>query len=425
MKVFKFGGASIKDAKAVENVKQIISQYQSEHLLIVVSAMAKTTNAFERIVDLYIKNPKAACVQLQEIKDFHYHIAEELFPKEHEVFNKINDLIEDISLKLKVEASLDYDYEYDQIVVYGELLSSLIIHNYLKYKEVDNEFIDIRKCIKTNSRYRYAEVDYNLSEQLVTQKINFKNNGIYLTQGFIASTKSNISTTLGREGSDFTGAVLANILNAESLTIWKDVPGILNADPKLFDNTALLPGLSYAEAVELAFYGAKVIHPKTIKPLQNKKIPLYVKSFFNYRDIGSVVSEDTSNDRTIPSYILLKNRVLISLAPRDYSFINEKNLSDIFGALAELGLRINVMQNSAISFSFCIKYDELKLERLLKELKPRYKVLYNKGLELLTIRNYTNELLVEYGKNRNILLEQRSRHTVRLVYKKNKEFSVK
>jgi len=420
-KVYKFGGASVKDANAVKNVGDII-QLTNDNLLVVISAMGKTTNALEKVAEAYFNRDKKCVVYLEEVKKYHFDILNDLFEnKKHPIFNEIHNTFIEIEWEIETEPTREYDYVYDQIVAVGELLSTKIVSAYLNEVSIKNEWIDVRTIIQTDNTYRNAKINWTLTEQL-TQKIiqplfNKKEQTILITQGFIGSSSELFTTTLGREGSDFTAGIMAYCINAESVTIWKDVPGMLNADPKWFDDTKKIDNISYHEAVELAYYGASVIHPKTIKPLHNKNIPLYIKSFVSPHEEGTLINNNTIKDEAIPSFIFKMNQALISIAAIDYSFIVEDNLSQIFGVFANLGITINLMQNSAISFSVCIDFDNQKFPKLIEELRKDYKVLYNENLELVTIRHYDQQTIDRVTLHKKIIVEQKSRNTARLVMK--------
>ncbi len=421
MKVFKFGGASVKNAEAVKNVGKVIQLFKDD-LIVVISAMDKTTNALEKVVDSYMNNDGKSFENLQPVKDFHYQIMDELFTdRKHPIFEEIHNTFVEIEWEIEDAPTRGYDYVYDQIVSVGEIISTKIISAYLNSIGVNNTWSDVRNIIQTDNTHRDARVDWELTEKLVHEKLtNFFNQAtrkIMITQGFIGSSSENFTTTLGREGSDFTAGILAYCIDAESVTIWKDVPGMLNADPKWFNDAVQLHNISYHEAVELAYYGASVIHPKTIKPLQNKKIPLYVKSFLNPSQEGTVINNNLTHDDVVPSFIVKKNQVLISIESKDYSFIIENNLSQIFGIFSESGVKINLMQNSAISFSVVIDYNCQKLPNLLNQLKPFYKLLYNDNLDLVTIRHYNTASIDKVIQKKQVLLEQKSRNTIRMVLK--------
>ena len=421
MKVFKFGGASVKDANAVKNVGEVIKIYNDD-LVIVISAMGKTTNGLESVVESYLKKDGKAEEKLNEVKAYHTTILNDLFEnKKHPIFNEIHNTFVEIEWEIEDEAVRSYDYIYDQIVSVGEMLSTKIVSAYLNKIGVKNTWQDVRNIIQTDNTHRNAKIDWALTQELaekeITNKITNNEQSIILTQGFIGSSSELFTTTLGREGSDFSAGILAHCLNAESVTIWKDVPGMLNADPKWFDDTTKLDNISYHEAVELAYYGASVIHPKTIKPLHNKNIPLYVKSFIAPNNRGTVINKNTKEDGLVPSFIFKMNQVLISISAKDYSFIMEDSLSHIFGLFSAKGVAINLMQNSAISFSVCVDFDQQKTMPLIDELKKKYKVLFNDNLELVTIRHYDNKTIDRVTLDKEILVEQKSRQTTRLVMK--------
>jgi aspartate kinase len=419
MKVFKFGGASVKDASAVKNAGEILKQFEGEKLVVVISAMGKTTNGLEKVVNACYNKTGDALLILEEIKSFHEKIMSELFENEqHEVYQKVNNLFVEIEWVIEDEPR-GYDFIYDQIVSFGELISTTIVSSWLNENGINNSWLDIRDCLLTDNNYREAKVDWKQSEVLFNEKVSglLKTNSIIITQGFIGNTSENFTTTLGREGSDYTAAIIAHIMNAESVTIWKDVPGVLNADPKFFNDAQKLEQLSYLDAIELAYYGASVIHPKTIKPLENKNIPLHVRSFLQPAAKGTTIGKDLQTKPLVPSFIFKTNQVLISIAAKDFSFIAEENLSSIFGTFAEIGIKLNLMQNSAISFSVCIDDDQFKVPKLIERLKEDYRVRYNSDLQLYTIRHYYPSTIETLSTGRDILLEQRSRNTAQLVMK--------
>ena len=419
MNVYKFGGASVKDAEGVKNLFKIINT-QKENLIIVVSAMGKMTDALEKLCNAYFYKTQEMASAFQFIKDFHQNIIQDLFGAgSNEADHLVRHLYDELQAILDSEPSLSYDYEYDRIICFGELLSTTIIAAYLEKQGRKAKFTDIRKCLITDQNYRNACVNQELSAQLCRKVFTFQNTFMYITQGFIAGTTTNQTTTLGREGSDYTAALLANLLDADDVTIWKDVPGIMNADPKLYENTEIIGKLSYKEAIELSNCGAKVIHPKTIKPLQNKKIPLYVKSFLHPEAPGSVIRELDEKLKLPPIYIDKDNQLLLTLSPRDFSFIAEEKLSRIFATLAKYRLRLNLMQNSAITFSFCIDHNEAIFESFIKELQGEYEVLYNKNVRLLTIRHYTDDIIRQLTGDKQVFVEQRSRLTARFVVANN------
>ena len=415
MNVYKFGGASVKDADGVRNLFNIVNT-QKENMIIVVSAMGKMTDALEVLCNAYFNRRDGIDSAFTHIKDFHRNIINELFGNScEEVLKRVDSLYEDLQSILDSEPSLSYDYEYDRIICFGELLSTTIISAYLERQGRKAKFIDIRKCLITDENYRNACVNLELSSQLCHKTFNFQDTFMYITQGFIAGTTTNQSTTLGREGSDYTAALLANLLDAEDVTIWKDVPGIMNADPKLYSNTEIISKMSYKEAIELSNCGAKVIHPKTIKPIQNKGIPLYVRSFLYPESHGTVIRELDEKLQLPPIYIDKNDQLLLTLSPRDFSFIAEEKLSHIFAVLAKYRLRLNLMQTSAITFSFCIDLNETIFESFINELHDEFEVLYNKDVRLLTIRHYNEEVIEKLVSKHQVLVEQRSRLTARFV----------
>ena len=423
MQVFKFGGASVKDAEAVKNVVNVLKQFSGKQLGIVVSAMGKTTNALEKLTNAFFYKTENAEEILEDIKQFHFSICKELFSSpNHPIFTDLENTFVELHWAIEDEPTHGYDFEYDQIVSMGEVISTKIISAYLNETGIKNIWVDIRGIIQTDNTYREGKIDFELTESLVNKILvpQLKTYDIFVTQGFIGGTSENFTTTLGREGSDYTASVLAYCLNASNVTIWKDVPGVLNADPKWFANTKKIDELSYHDAIELTYYGATVIHPKTIKPLQNKNIPLYVKSFLNPKEEGSVI-KDGEKRLNIPSYIFKVNQVLLSIQPKDFSFIAEDNLSDIFELFSKQGVKINLMQLSAISFSVCCDDDPVKIKELVEKLQQLFKVLYNSGVELMTVRYYTQDTIDSLTKNKIILLEQRSRFTVQMVMKNDTE----
>lgn len=424
MKVFKFGGASVKDAGAVKNVATILKRFPNENSVVVVSAMGKTTNALEQLTKAFFYSSKDAEALLEDIKKYHFSIIEDLFPdKSHPIYNDINNTFVELDWAIEDEPTHGYDHEYDQIVSIGEIISTKIVSAYLNEAGITSKWQDARDFIQTDNTYREGKVDWELTQQLVnkhlTPELSKGEGTVVVTQGFIGGTSENFTTTLGREGSDYTAAIIAYTTDAKSVTIWKDVPGVLNADPKWFDKTQKLEQISYQDAIELAYYGATVIHPKTIKPLQNKKIPLYVKSFVHPEDQGTVIN-DVQSPLPIPCFIFKMNQVLISISPKDFSFIVEENFSDIFKLFAEHHIKINMMQNSAISFSLCVDNDHYKLPELIKTLQKDYRVLYNERLELVTIRYYDQATIDRVTVNKKVLLEVKSRYTVQMVVQNNR-----
>ena len=416
MDVFKFGGASVNSAEGVQNFFKIVQSYKNESL-IVVSAMGKTTNALEQIVDNFFhKKSDLVQKQLEEVKAYHFEIIETLFSKKDtSSFEKIEALFNELNTYLQKPASLNYEFEYDQIVAYGELLSTTIISEYLRQRSVKNKWVDIRRYLKTNDTFGEAKVDWELSRQLIPTAFTFNDTFIYITQGFIGGTTSNLTTTLGREGSDYTAAILANILDAQEVSILKDVPGVMNADPKWLPDAKQLKRISYQEAIELAFFGAKVIHPKTIQPIREKNIPMFVRSFINFHEQGTMVSSAAIEKSVkIPIFIQKKDQILISIRPKNYSFVIEENLGPIFSMIAKYRLKVNLTQNSAISFSLCVDNSK-NIDKLIEALKADYEVRYNDKLELITIRHYDTDSINQMTEGRRILLEQKSRDTAQYV----------
>ena len=452
MKVFKFGGASVNSADAVRNMAQIVQKHlESEPLVVVVSAMGKTTNLLEKLVPGSADISSAKQLR-QQLEDYHRSIASALIPDNKEVQNKISGLLTSLdhlcaTLPDDVE---HYNYNYDQVVSHGELLSTTIIAEYLNALGINTLWADARQFIKTDTHYREGRVDWTATQEAIRNyKFGMRNScQVVLTQGFIGGTKSCsplpdseggsacdrsgaklgelsapkgmteecvATTTLGREGSDYTAAILAYCLDAESVTIWKDVPGFLNADPKFFSDTVKINQIPYNEAIELAYYGASVIHPKTVKPIQNKGIPLYIRSFITPDSEGSSIGNYRTISPETPLYIFANNQILLSILPRDYSFIAEDNLQVIFGILNELGIRVNLMQNSALSFSICINNNPQLVKPLIERLKDMFLVRYNENLQLITIRYYTQAVIDSIVAGRPILLEQRSRSTEQII----------
>jgi aspartate kinase len=416
MLVFKFGGASVKSAEAVRNIVEILQRYKEDKIVVVVSAMGKTTNAVERIIDHYTVGKSEELKQeYKELKAYHLEVTGGLFEdKGHKVFAEVEELFGDLADRLAKEPTLNYDFDYDQLICYGELLSTTIIDNYLNSSGVSTRWMDIRRSLKTNNTWREAKVDWELSSQLVNEHFVFNGERILITQGFLGSTINDQTTSLGREGSDYTAAILAYMLKAENVTIWKDVPGVLNADPKYFDDTILLEKLSYLDAIELAYFGTSVIHPKTIKPLQNKNINLHVKSFVDPDKPGTLVG-NLSYSKLTPSFIFKMDQVLIRLSPLDFSFINEGNLEEIFGIFSKHGMKINLMQNSAISFKMIVNNDKRKLRLVTDELEEKYKVAYQTGLELVTIRYFDQSTIDRVMINKELILEQRGLQNIELL----------
>ena len=421
MKVFKFGGASVKDSTAVRNVSSLLAKFSGEKLTVVVSAMGKSTNKLEEIVQALVNRDKNLFeTNLEELTQFHIDILGNLFAEKHfKVYHQIDETLELIAKKYDEPIPENRAFLYDQIVSLGEVLSTFILSAYLQEEGHKAKWVDARKLIRTNSTYQEGKVDWNKTEELINQTFLplFDNNDILITQGFIGHTTEGFTTTLGREGSDYTAGILAYCTNAESVTIWKDVPGMLNADPKYFNNTVKLDSISFKEAIELSYYGASVIHPKTIQPLQKKNIPLYVKSFLNPEDEGTIIQQSTEKDNLTPSFIIKKDQVLFSFTTKDFSFIVEENLSDIFDKLTKANVTMNLMQNSALDFSILVDSKKVNVNEFISIFADDYLVKYNSALELATIRHYNEATIAQLIEKKDVLLEQRTRHTIRLVLK--------
>ncbi|REE83495.1 aspartate kinase [Lutibacter oceani] len=413
MKVFKFGGASVKDAESVKNVVRVLKHEGFEDTLIVISAMGKMTNAIEKIVDAYYYKTNNLAAQIEFVRNFHIEIIDNLFEnKKNVILFDLEQLFGQLSGFLATNKSTDYNFIYDQVVGFGELLSTKIISIYLNEIGINNSWIDVRDYIKTDINYRNATVNW----EETTININALNtNNLFLTQGFLGSNSKNKTTTLGREGSDYTAAIFAYCLNAESVTIWKDVAGVLNADPRYFEDAKLLEQISYSEAIEMAFFGASVIHPKTIKPLENKNIPLYVRSFYNLDLKGTTVGKNLNLLPEIPCYILKKEQILVSISALDFSFMVEHNLSDIFKTLHDNKLKVNLIQNSALSFSVCIEDKFNNFETFLSKIKLKYNISFVNNVLLYTIRHATQNAIDLVEEKGVVLLKQTTKGTVQLV----------
>lgn len=418
MKVFKFGGASVKDAPAIENLMNILRLYPDEQLVVVISAMGKTTNYLERVLAAYHHQPDEVAALVDELQRQHEQVAIQLVPDPGSILDKIRALCGRLRAKLSADPSSNYDFDYDQIVSFGELLSTTLISTYLSLAGIPNVWLDARRLIRTDSTYREGKVDWTISQKQITAAVQdamgAPDGRVVVTQGFIAGTAESLSTTLGREGSDYSAAIMAYALDAESVTIWKDVPGLLNADPKRFPDAVKLDEIPYEEAVELSYYGASIIHPKTLKPLQNKQIPLFVKSFFKPEEAGSVISNCTMSS-DIPSYIVKDHQTLLTIFPRDFSFIAVDNLSEIFTILSQNRVRINLMQNSALSFSVCTDAEPARRNACIEALQHKYKVKYNEDVQLITIRHYNEGAIEKVIGQREVLVRQMSRTTVQVV----------
>lgn len=415
MKVFKFGGASVSSAGAIQNVASIIALFPDKKV-IVISAMGKTTNELEDLVKSYFNRGKDTEAIFLKIKEYHAQIISDLGLVDDDL-SQVRQLFSTLKQRLQGTPSLNFDYEYDQVVCYGELISTAIISAFFNKQGLENRWVDIRESLRTDETHREAIIDWKWSEMLINNRFNLQEADLYVTQGFIGSTNTNQTTTLGREGSDFTAAILGNLLNAESVTIWKNVPGVLNADPVDFDETVKLEELSYKEAIELAYSGAKVIHPKTIKPLQNKKIPLLVRPFDFPDQAGTMIHDVDHQLNLVPVFILKKNQALVTISPADFSFIGVDQLFEVFSLFRQRRIKVNLIQQSAIDLSLCIDEPEVGLETLLVELRKKFDLRYNTGLILATIRFYNDDALVKMKNKRQVFLEQKSRRTARLVLK--------
>ena len=416
MRVFKFGGASVIDAEGVKNLVSVLQKVGFKNTLVIVSAMGKTTNAMEGVLDNYFNNKKELQSSIQDIKKYHNAILLDLFENEHhQVFKKVANLFEELVSFLSRNKSPDYNFVYDQTIGYGEMVSTTIISEYLNDIGLKNNWLDVRDYIKTDNYYRSANVNWERTQEQILKKID--TSVLNITQGFLGSDANNFTTTLGREGSDYTAAIFAYCLNAESVTIWKDVPGLLNADPRYFENAQLLHKISYREAIELAFYGASVIHPKTLQPLQQKEIKLHIKSFLNPENTGTTVGKGIGLEPEIPCFIVKKNQTLISLSSLDFSYIVEDNISEIFSLLHLYKMKVDVIQNSAISFSVCVDTIYNNLDQLLQHLKAKFKVTINKNVSLYTIRHYNEQAIQTLENDKEVLLKQLTQETVQIVTK--------
>lgn len=416
MRIFKFGGASVKDADGIKNVFSVLEKVGHEDTLLVISAMGKTTNALELVIKNYFEKSNELHSSLQDVRKYHNQILLDLFDdEEHDIFFAVNSHFADLEYFLRSNKSPNYNFVYDQIVSYGEIVSTTIVSHYFNHAGLKNNWIDVRSFIKTDNNYRDAEVDWEKTQQLISKGI--KKKALNITQGFLGSDENNFTTTLGREGSDYTAAIFAYCLNAESVTIWKDVPGVLNADPRYFENAVLLNQISYREAIELAFYGASVIHPKTLQPLQKKEIPLFVKSFINPLFPGTSVSKGEDLEPKTPCFIVKKEQLLLSLSSIDFSFIIEENISEIFALFHQYKIKVSLIQNSAISFSVCIEDKFGNFRELKNILSKKFKVSYNEKVSLYTIRHFDEKAAKMVEKDKTVLLKQISRETMQIVTK--------
>jgi len=420
IKIFKFGGASLKDTNAFKSACNILEKHKDNNILLVVSAMGKMTNAFENLHKDWFNNSNTDS-SFDFIWNYHFEIINEIFPKEYKIFNYIENIFSEIKqlINTPINDKNDFDKTYDKLIPYGEILSSTILTHFTNFIGFNSILINAYDCIYTDNTWREGRVCWdktiNSIQKAILPKLEKGTKRLFVSQGFIARSSEEQTITLGREGSDFTASIFAYALDAIDVTIWKDVPGLFNADPKQFENVKLIPHLSYREAVELAYYGQSIIHPKTIKPLQNKNIPLKIKSFLDASLIGTLIDNNTSDDINIPCFILKRNQMLISISPKDFAFINEQNLGEIFKALSVFRIKINMMQNSAVSFSFCADFNKHKIDKLIPYLKEIFTIKYNTELELITIRNYNESIINSLTKNKIIFLEQRSRNTIQIV----------
>ena len=419
MKVFKFGGASIETVERARSIAKLISDFKEDKLIVVISAKGKTTNALEKVTIAFLAGNKEDALQLlKNLEDDHKQYAIELLGYESAtLMQKMNELITEVEWVLDESSARSTDYYYDQIVSVGELLSTAIIAAYLNDLKIKTSWIDVRDVMKADATYRDAGIQWDKTSALVKANFTdaFATNNIIITQGFIGSTDDNETVTLGREGSDYSAAIFASMMDAESATIWKDVPSLLNADPKIFPNTVAIKEITFYEVIEMAFYGAQVIHPKTIKPLQNKNIPLYVKCFLDKNLPGTLIHNSTNQIQYPPIMVLKTNQTLLQVNTRDYSFITEDNLSKIYNLFHACKIKINLIQNAAISFVACIDSNTEKLQVLLKALETDYDVKRNENLFLFTVRHYTQNILDEELKDRTVLLEQKTRQTIQMV----------
>ena len=416
MKIFKFGGASVKDADGIKNVLHVLKTVGHDDLLLVISAMGKTTNALEIVIKNYFEKSNELHSSIQEVKKYHNQILMELFEDENnDVFFAVNSHFADLEYFIRSNKSPNYNFVYDQVVSYGELISTTIVSHYFNLQGLKNNWLDVRNFIKTDTTYRDAIVDWETTQKLISK--NVKKKTVNITQGFLGSDENSFTTTLGREGSDYTAAIFAYCLNAESVTIWKDVPGVMNADPRFFENAILLNQISYREAIELAFYGATVIHPKTLQPLQKKEIPLFVKSFINPLLQGTSVSKGQDLEPQTSCFIVKKNQLLISLSSIDFSFIMEENISEIFSLFHQFKMKVSLIQNSAISFSVCIEDKFGNFNDLKSLLSKKFKVSYNENVTLYTIRHFDEFAAKMVESDKEVLLKQISRETMQVVTK--------
>lgn len=422
MKVFKFGGASVKDAPAIRNLCDIIRKYSREQLVVVVSAMGKTTNFLEKVLNAYLNSPENVDALLKELRKQHIDTVKQLFNDPNACADKVEALFSQLEAQLQMPHSDNYDYDYDRIVSFGELLSTTIIAEYLNSQDIETQWFDARRLVRTDNTYREGHVDWDTTRTQVRKILSgfwTEKNKVAITQGFIAGTAENQTTTLGREGSDYSAAILANSLDAESVTVWKDVPGILNADPKRFAHAVKIDSLTYYETVELAYYGASVIHPKTLKPLHQKGIPLHVKSFFDSDAQGTLISDSVEKTVEIPSIIVKDKQLLLSISPRDFSIVGVDNLSDILSILSKYRVKINMMQNSALTFSVCTDDVPMRIKPCINELQENFIVKYNDNVELYTIRHFNEDIENKVLGDKDAIIRQETRHTLQIAVAKD------
>ncbi|MCH2033956.1 MAG: aspartate kinase [Tenacibaculum sp.] len=417
MRIFKFGGASVKSPDAVRNVARVLQHEGTENTLVVISAMGKMTNAFERLIKAYVDGSDDLNDALQAIKDFHTDMMDGLFDKNDDIYTKVTYLFGELAGRMAINTSKDYNYIYDQLVGFGELLSTTIVSAYLAKIGVDNQWLDVRNFIKTDSNYRDAKINWELTEATIKEKVDTSK--LNITQGFLGNN-GEYTTTLGREGSDYTAGIFAYCLNADSVTIWKDVQGVLNADPRVFEDTELLRNISYTEAIEMAFYGASVIHPKTIQPLEQKQIPLFVRSFDDLEKEGSAVSGGTKGIQPeVPCYIVKKNQILVSVSAKDFSFMVEDNISAVFKKLHDYKLKVNLIQNSAISFSVCIEDKFFNFDHFYNDLKSTFNIKSYKDVTLYTIRHFNDDAIQSIKNRGKAIIRQINTETAQLVIQEN------
>ena len=413
MKIFKFGGASIKDAEGVKNITHILQSEGIENTVVVISAMGKNTNAFEEVIDAYYNKTDKLSEKLGIVEDFHKNLMKGLFDENDTIYKEIDILLGELSWFLARNTSQRFNYVYDQINCFGELLSTKIVSAYLTKIGIENNWFDVRNYIKTDSNYRDAKVDWDLTQDIISNKLDASK--LNITQGFIAANDTENTTTLGREGSDYTASIFAYCLDAENVTIWKDVPGVLNADPRVFEQTTLLEQISYEEAIEMAFYGASVIHPKTLQPLERKGIPLLVRSFINSKETGTNVTKGIRLVPFVPCFIVKKNQILVSISALDFSFMVENNISYIFQKLHEYQLKVNLIQNSALSFSVCIDNKFDNFDAFYNELKKEFKIEVQKEVDLYTVRHFDNKAIASIEVKGKSLLTQVNKETIQII----------